>query len=105
MEAGRTAPARLGKHWHQPEPSTVLLKEEVTGSLRKLAGAGSLLRDRLKSLERRELVEPRKAAKKTKSKNYMKYEPGARGEKEIEMHESALKATEATRKMKAQAVP
>jgi nucleolar protein 53 len=99
------APARLGKHRHQPEPSTVLLKEEVTGSLRKLAGAGSLLRDRLKSLERRELVEPRKAAKKTKSKNYMKYEPGARGEKEIEMHESALKATEATRKMKAQAVP
>ena len=96
------APRRLGKHRFTPEPSAVLLTEEVTGSLRQLPGSHTLLRDRLKSLERRELVEPRKKVFKTKSKNYMKYEPGAKGERELEMHESALKVTEATRKMKAQ---
>lgn len=97
------APGRLGKHLFQPEPATVLLSEEVTGSYRRLAGCHTLLRDRLKSLQRRELVEPRKKAEKVKSKNFMKYEPGAKGEKETEMHESTVKATMASRKMKASA--
>ena len=97
------APSRLGKHLYQPEPAPVLLTEEVTGSYRQLAGCHTLLRDRLKSLQRRELVEPRKKADKVKSKNFMKYEPGAKGEKETEMHESTIKATMASRKMKASA--
>jgi len=95
------APSRLGKHLYQPEPAPVLLTEELTGSYRRLAGCHTLLRDRLKSLQRRELVEPRKKAEKVKSKNFMKYEPGAKGEKEEEMHESTIKATMASRKMKA----
>ena len=95
------APGRLGKHLYQPEPAAVLLTEEVTGSYRQLAGCHTLLRDRLKSLQRRELVEPRKRVEKVKSKNFMKYEPGAKGEKEEEMHESNVKATMANRKMKA----
>ena len=40
---------------------------------------------------------------KVKSKSYLKYEPGAKGEKETEMHESALKVTRETSKMKAMA--
>lgn len=97
------APSRLGKHLYEPEHAAVLLTEEVTGSLRTLAGSHTLLRDRLKSLQRRELVEPRVRQQKVKSKSYLKYEPGAKGEKETEMHESALKVTRETSKMKAMA--
>ena len=82
----------------EPEPAPVLLTEEVTGSYRQLAGCHTLLRDRLKSLQRRELVEPRKKAEKVKSKNFMKYEPGAKGERETEMHEATIKATMASKK-------
>ena len=92
------APTRLGKHLFEPEPAPVLLTEEVTGSYRQLAGCHTLLRDRLKSLQRRELVEPRKKAEKVKSKNFMKYEPGAKGERETEMHEATIKATMASKK-------
>lgn len=99
------APRRLGKHLYEPEHAAVLLTEEVTGSLRTLAGSHTLLRDRLKSLQRRELVEPRVRQKKVKSRSYLKYEPGAKGEKETEMHESALKVTRETSKMKAMAAP
>jgi nucleolar protein 53 len=93
------APSRLGKHLYEPEHADVLLKDELTGSLRTLAGSHTLLRDRLKSLQRRELVEPRKLQKKVKSKSYLKYEPGAKGEKETEMHESALKVTRESQKI------
>jgi nucleolar protein 53 len=93
-------PSRLGKHLYQPEHADVLLTEEVTGSLRTLAGSHTLLRDRLKSLQRRELVEPRKRQQKVKSKNFLKYEPGAKGEKETELHEAALKVTRETSKNK-----
>ena len=95
------APSRLGKHLYQHEHADVLLTEEVTGSLRTLAGSHTLLRDRLKSLQRRELVEPRKRQQKVKSKSYLKYEPGAKGEKETEMHDAALKVTRETSKNKA----
>lgn len=91
-------PDRLGKHRFVEEHTPVMLKDELTGSLRTLAGTHTLLRDRLKSLQRRELVEPRRKVERVKSKSYMKYEPGAKGERETEMHESALKATEASRK-------
>ena len=50
-----------------------------------------------------DLVEPRVRQKKVKSRSYLKYEPGAKGEKETEMHESALKVTRETSKMKAMA--
>ena len=99
------APSRRGQHLYEPEHAAVLLTEEVTGSLRTLAGSHTLLRDRLKSLQRRELVEPRVRQQKVKSKSYLKYEPGAKGEKETEMHESALKVTRETSKMKAMAAP
>ena len=45
-------------------------------------------------------VEPRRKVDKVKSKSFMKYEPGAKGDKEQEMHDSTLKATQASRKAK-----
>ena len=56
----------------------------MNGKLRTLHGAHALLKDRLKSYQRRELIEPRKRQIKKKSKMMMKYEPGARGERERE---------------------
>ena len=85
-------PSRLGKHLYQPEPVPVLLKDELTGSLRTIAGTHSLLRDRLKSLQRRALVETRRKLEKTRSRNFLRYEPGAKGDKEAEMHEEKLRS-------------
>jgi len=94
------APNRLGKHLYEGEHAQVLLTDELSGTIRKLPGCHTLLRDRLKSLQRREMVEPRKKVDKVKSKSFIKYEPGAKGEKEAEMHESMLQATMASRKMR-----
>ena len=66
------------------------LSEEVTGSLRRLAPVPTLLRDRYKSLQRRELVEPRAPAAYKRSRSYLQYEPGARGSREAELHAQAL---------------
>ncbi|EEF41532.1 conserved hypothetical protein [Ricinus communis] len=54
----KTRPSRLGKHKFEPAPPQVLLTEEITGSLRKLKGCCTLLRDRFKSLEKRGLIAP-----------------------------------------------
>ncbi|OAY46372.1 ribosome biogenesis protein NOP53 [Manihot esculenta] len=54
----KARPPRLGKHKFEPAPPQVLLSEEITGSLRKLKGCCTLLRDRYKSLEKRGLVAP-----------------------------------------------
>ncbi|KAF2296425.1 hypothetical protein GH714_037888 [Hevea brasiliensis] len=58
QERLKTCPPRLGKHKFKPAPPQVLLSEEITGSLRKLKGCCTLLRDRYKSLEKRGLVAP-----------------------------------------------
>jgi nucleolar protein 53 len=70
----------------------VLLTEELTGNLRTVSGTHTLIRDRLKSLQRRALVEPRRKVEKVKSKSYIKYQPGSKGEKESDMHRETLKA-------------
>ncbi|KAL6977530.1 hypothetical protein U1Q18_026329 [Sarracenia purpurea var. burkii] len=58
QERLKSRPPRLGKHKFQPAPVQVLLSEEITGSLRKLKGCSTLVRDRFKSLEKRGLVVP-----------------------------------------------
>ena len=88
------APSRLGKYTYQSEPAPVLLTEELTGSLRTVAGTHTLIRERLKSLQRRALVEPRKKVDKTKSKSYIRYQPGSKGERESDMHKKKLGARE-----------
>jgi nucleolar protein 53 len=83
-EREETQPRRLGKHRYEENLPEVLFTEQVNGKLRTLQGAHALLTDRLKSYQRRELIEPRKRQIKKKSKMMMKYEPGARGERESE---------------------
>lgn len=92
MERASEVPCRLGKHLYRSEPAPVLLTEELTGNLRTVSGTHTLIRDRLKSLQRRALVEPRRKVEKVKSKSYIKYQPGSKGEKESDMHRETLKA-------------
>ncbi|KAG2723999.1 hypothetical protein I3760_02G197800 [Carya illinoinensis] len=58
QERLKSCPPRLGRHKYEPAPVQVLLSEEITGSLRKLKGCCTLLKDRYKSLEKRGLVIP-----------------------------------------------
>ena len=87
-ERRQAQPARLGKLRHKEELVAVRFADELDGgSLRTLKGGASLLRDRLKSYERREIIEPRrKVERQVKGKAVIKYEPGARGERETELH-------------------
>ena len=71
------------------------------GSLRTLKPGVSLLRDRLKSYERREIIEPRRKIERKKAKAVMKYEPGARGEKEIELMVAAEKSKQRISELRA----
>ncbi|KAG0501371.1 hypothetical protein HPP92_001443 [Vanilla planifolia] len=54
-----TRPPRLGRHKFEPAPKQVLLTEEISGSIRKLKGCCTLLRDRFKSIEKRGLLAPK----------------------------------------------
>ncbi|KAM1269356.1 hypothetical protein PS1_001518 [Malus domestica] len=58
-EKRKSCPPRLGKHKFEPAPIQVLLSEEITGSLRKLKGCSTLVKDRFKSLEKRGLIPPK----------------------------------------------
>ncbi|KAM1406861.1 hypothetical protein ACFXTH_001488 [Malus domestica] len=58
-EKRKSCPPRLGKHMFEPAPIQVLLSEEITGSLRKLKGCSTLVKDRFKSLEKRGLIPPK----------------------------------------------
>ncbi|XP_024526883.1 ribosome biogenesis protein NOP53-like [Selaginella moellendorffii] len=94
-ERQANCPPRLGKHKFKPDSVKVLLSEEVTGSLRKLKGCYSLLRERYKSLQRRGLVEPRVPVKKKVAKMWVNYESGTKGAKERETHASMVAEREA----------
>ncbi|CAJ1970667.1 unnamed protein product [Sphenostylis stenocarpa] len=60
QEMLKTRPPRIGKHKFEPAPVQVLLSEEITGSIRKLKGCCTLVKDRYKSLEKRGLILPTK---------------------------------------------
>eukprot|EP00899_Mesostigma_viride_P011840 jgi/Mesvir1/20657/Mv14874-RA.1 len=90
QERAAERPRRLGKAKFEPAPLQVLTTDEVTGSLRQVKGCYSLARDRFKSLQRRELIEPVNAAKggkKPKRRRTVTYIQGSRGEKARETHE------------------
>ncbi|KAL9365138.1 hypothetical protein Peur_043011 [Populus x canadensis] len=67
QERLKARPPRLGRHKFEPAPIQVPLSEEITGSLRKIKGCCTLVKDRFKSLEKRGLVVPT-AKTKTKRK-------------------------------------
>lgn len=97
-ERAASEPSRLGKRRFIPAPIAVPLSEEVTGSLRRVVPVATLLSDRYIALQRAEKIEPRVASRYVRSKSYIPYEPGSRGEKELAMHAE----TQALRKKKKQ---
>ncbi|XP_041796940.1 ribosome biogenesis protein NOP53 [Chelmon rostratus] len=72
QEAQKAQPRRLGKLKFQPQDLEVQLSDELAGSLRQLKPEGSVLKDRFKSLQKRNLIEPRERAK-FKRRHKLKY--------------------------------
>ncbi|XP_078545043.1 ribosome biogenesis protein NOP53-like [Lissotriton helveticus] len=71
-KAEATQPRRLGRLKYDDPDTDVQLSEELAGSLRALKPEGSILKDGFKSLQRRNLIEPRERAK-FKRKQKVKY--------------------------------
>ncbi|XP_029426796.1 ribosome biogenesis protein NOP53 [Rhinatrema bivittatum] len=69
-QAARTK--RLGKLKYEAPDTEVQLSEELAGSLRTLKPEGSILKDRFKSFQKRNLIEPRERAK-FKRRHKLKY--------------------------------
>lgn len=63
MEAQKSLPRRLGRLKYQAPDLEIQLSDEIPGSLRKLKPEGSILKDRFKSMQKRNLIEPRERAK------------------------------------------
>ncbi|KAL7851464.1 hypothetical protein AOLI_G00218200 [Acnodon oligacanthus] len=72
QEAQKSLPRRLGKLKFQAPDLDVQLSDEIPGSLRSLKPEGSILKDRFKSLQKRNLIEPRERAK-FRRKHKLKY--------------------------------
>uniref|UniRef100_A0A8C5DWK6 Ribosome biogenesis protein NOP53 n=1 Tax=Gouania willdenowi TaxID=441366 RepID=A0A8C5DWK6_GOUWI len=72
QEAEKSQPRRLGKLKFQPQDMEVQLSGELAESLRQLKPEGSILKDRFKSLQKRNLIEPRERAK-FKRRHKLKY--------------------------------
>ncbi|XP_076590676.1 ribosome biogenesis protein NOP53 [Chaetodon auriga] len=72
QEAQKAQPRRLGKLKFQAPDLEVQLSDELAGSLRQLKPEGSVLKDRFKSLQKRNLIEPRERAK-FKRRHKLKY--------------------------------
>ncbi|XP_065564054.1 ribosome biogenesis protein NOP53-like [Artemia franciscana] len=65
-------PLFLGPHKFEPQPIEINLSKEISGSLRRVRAEGDLITDRFKSLQKRNIMEPRKLRmpKKVKVKKY-----------------------------------
>ena len=68
-------PIRLSNYKYEPQEIEIKLSDELTGNLRNLKQEGSLLEDRFKSLQRRNMIEVRvkqKTVRKLKRKTFQK---------------------------------
>merc|ERR1712130_864766 len=68
-------PVRLSNYKYEPQEIEIKLSEELTGNLRNLKQEGSLLEDRFKSMQRRNMIEVRvkqKTVKRLKRKTFEK---------------------------------
>ncbi|XP_056330372.1 ribosome biogenesis protein NOP53 [Danio aesculapii] len=63
QEAEKSMPRRLGRLKFQEPDLDIQLSDELASSLRSLKPEGSILKDRFKSLQKRNLIEPRERAK------------------------------------------
>lgn len=70
--ARKTQPHRLGRLKFQTPDLEVQLSDELAGSLRRLKPEGSVLMDRFRSFQKRNMIEPRERAK-FKRKYKLKY--------------------------------
>ncbi|XP_064408814.1 ribosome biogenesis protein NOP53 isoform X2 [Latimeria chalumnae] len=71
-KAEEAKPKRLGRLKYQDPDLDIQLSDEIAGSLRRLKPEGSILKDRFKSLQKRNLIESRERAK-FKRKYRLKY--------------------------------
>jgi len=68
-------PLKLSNYNYEPQEIEIKLSEELTGNLRNLKQEGSLLEDRFKSMQRRNMIEVRvkqKTVKRLKRKTFEK---------------------------------
>merc|ERR1711936_1040829 len=68
-------PLKLSNYNYEPQEIEIKLSEELTGNLRNLSPEGSLLEDRFKSMQRRNMIEVRvkqKTVRKLKRKKIEK---------------------------------
>ncbi|KAF4103843.1 ribosome biogenesis protein NOP53 [Onychostoma macrolepis] len=72
QETQKSMPRRLGRLKFQTPDLDVQLSNELASSLRSLKPEGSILKDRFKSLQKRNIIEPRERAK-FKRKHKLKY--------------------------------
>uniref|UniRef100_A0A8C2EAT3 Ribosome biogenesis protein NOP53 n=1 Tax=Cyprinus carpio TaxID=7962 RepID=A0A8C2EAT3_CYPCA len=63
QEAQKSMPRRLGRLKFQTPDLDVQLSDELASSLRSLKPEGSILKDRFKSLQKRNIIEPRERAR------------------------------------------
>merc|ERR1719220_1175348 len=70
-----SGPIQLSNYKYEPQELELKLSDELTGNLRNLSPEGSLLEDRFKSMQRRNMVEVRvkqKTVRKLKRKTFEK---------------------------------
>ncbi|XP_014017792.2 ribosome biogenesis protein NOP53 isoform X2 [Salmo salar] len=72
QEAEKSMPRRLGRLKFQAQDLEVQLSNEIPGSLRTLKPEGSVLKERFKSMQKRNMIEPRERAK-FKRRHKVKY--------------------------------
>ncbi|XP_029628571.1 ribosome biogenesis protein NOP53 [Salmo trutta] len=72
QEAEKSMPRRLGRLKFQAQDLEIQLSDEISGSLRTLKPEGSVLKDRFKSMQKRNMIEPRERAK-FKRRHKLKY--------------------------------
>merc|ERR1711972_488908 len=72
---GMSGNIQMSNYKYEPQEIEIKLSEELTGNLRNLKPEGSLLEDRFKSMQRRNMIEVRvkqKTVKRLKRKTFEK---------------------------------
>merc|ERR1712192_306004 len=65
-----SGPIQLSNYKYEPQELELKLSDELTGNLRNLSPEGSLLEDRFKSMQRRNMIEVRVKKKKVEKRGH-----------------------------------
>merc|ERR1712200_397151 len=74
-----SGPIQLSNYKYEPQELELKLSDELTGNLRNLSPEGSLLEDRFKSMQRRNMIEVRVKQKTVRKLKRKKIEKRATG--------------------------